>query len=332
MRTVALAKEESATPAPILSPGARNFLERFQVGQLALRIGRAIRPVVRKIQNPIQRRIWIRQFLLPLRNATLLNRPLRVSFGDGSVFLVPQGSAASDIWTGLRHERHEVSFLQSILEPGMVFFDVGASAGLFAVGAAKRIGGRKVFAFEPCPATCEILKRNLSLNRVDNVHVVQKALGDSIGEGVLHVHARVKDGLNTLGQASRPGSRVIAHEKVRLTTLDTFVKERSIPSVGVIKADVEGAELMLFRGANDLLWRHDAPIILYKGFGFLTRGFGYHPVEILWFLESCGFDFFTLNTDTGEIAELKPDYDYNSMVIAAKPSHSAYAKLQVRLP
>jgi FkbM family methyltransferase len=329
---MALAEEQSATPAPVLSPGTRNFLERFQCGRLALRIGRIVRPVVRKMRNPIQRKIWIRQFLLPLRNATLLNRPLKVSFGEGSVFLVPHGSAASDIWAGLREEQHEVLFLLSILEPGMVFFDVGANAGLFTVGAAKRIGERKVFAFEPCPTTCEILTRNLGLNRVDNVHVVQKALGDSIGEGVLQVHAQGKDGLNTLGQASRPGSRVIAHEKVRLTTLDTFVKEQDIPSVGVIKADVEGAELMLFRGANDLLRRPDAPIIMYKGFGFLTRAFGYHPVEILWFLESCGFDFFTLNADTGEVAELKPDYNYNSMVIAAKPSHSAYAKLQVRLP
>ena len=331
MRTLALAKEESETPAPILSPGARNFLERFQVGRLALHIGRAVRPVVRKIRNPIQRRIWIRQFLLPLRNATLLNRPLRVSFGEGSVFLVPRGSAASDIWAGLRPERHEVSFFLSVLEPGMVFFDVGANGGLFAIGAAKRIGGRGVFAFEPCSRTCGILRRNLRLNRIAGAHVAQTALGDSIGEGVLRVNARGKDALNTLGEASHPDSRVIGQEKVRLTTLDAFVKEQNIPRVDVMKADIEGAELMLFRGGNHLLQRPDAPIILYKGLGFLTRGFGYHPVEIIWFLESCGYAFFTLNSDTGEIAELNPNYDYNSMVIAVKPSHAAYVKSQASL-
>jgi hypothetical protein len=85
---------------------------------------------------------------------------------------------------------------------------------------------------------------------------------------------------------------------------------------------------MFFRGARDLLERADAPLILYEGFGFLTRGFGYHPVEILWFLESCGYTLLLLNSETGEISDLKPDYQYDSMVIAVKPGHPAYKKLR----
>ncbi len=102
----------------------------------------------------------------------------------------------------------------------------------------------------------------------------------------------------------------------------------NVSRVDVIKVDIEGAELMLFRGARDLLQRPDAPVILYEGFGSLTRGFGYHPVEILWFLESCGYTLLLLNSDTGKISDLKPDYQYDSMVIAAKPGHPAYLKLR----
>jgi FkbM family methyltransferase len=242
--------------------------------------------------------------------------------------MVPEGSTACDSWTGLRCEIKEVSFILGVLRPGMTFFDVGANAGLFAVSAAKRIGGASVYAFEPCSQTCEILKRNLGLNRVSDVNTLQVALGDIIGEGILQVNARGKDGLNTLGRASHPDSQVVGQENVRITTVDAFVKEHHIPRIDVMKADIEGAELMLFRGAKRLLQRGDAPIILYEGFGFLTRGLGYHPVEILWFLESCGYQLFVLNSDAGGISELKPDYQYNSMVIAAKPGHPAYARLQ----
>ena len=102
-------------------------------------------------------------FGLPLRNAMLLNRPLTVSFNGYAFFLEPRGAIAGDIWAGLRCESQEVSFILNVLEPGMIFFDVGANAGLFAISAAKKIGGKGVFAFEPCSSTCELLKRNLQV-------------------------------------------------------------------------------------------------------------------------------------------------------------------------
>jgi FkbM family methyltransferase len=213
----------------------------------------------------------------------------------------------------------------------MIFFDVGANAGLFAISAAKKIGGKSVFAFEPCSSTSELLRRNLKLNHLDDVNVVQMALGDSVGEGVLQINADGKDGLNTLGQATHPSSKVVGQEGVRISTVDVLMREQNIPRVDVMKVDIEGAELMMFRGARDLLERADAPVILYEGFGFLTRGFSYHPVEILWFLESCGYSLFLLDSETGEISELKADYQYDSMVIAAKPEQRAYENLRARL-
>jgi FkbM family methyltransferase len=326
METMALSKEQYAPPEPLLPPAFKSFLEGFKFGRLGLRAGRKI---VRTIQAlRIQRVLWMRQFGLPLRNAMLLNRPLTVSFEGIPVRLVPQGHIASLFWTGLRFERHEVAFILSVLQPGMIFFDVGANAGMFTITAAKKIGGKGVFAFEPCSSTCDLLKRNLELNRVADVNVVQKALGDSVGEAVLQVNARGKDGLNTLGQATHPESNVVGQEGVRITTADVFIRDRNSPRVDVMKVDIEGAELMLFRGGRDLFQRADAPLILYEGFGTLTRGFGYHPVEILWFLESCGYSLFVLNSETGEISELKPDYQYDSMVIAVKPGHPAYMQLR----
>jgi FkbM family methyltransferase len=331
MRTVALGGGGYTTPDPILSPGVRNFLEGSKFGRLGLQAGRKARQLLRRLRDPVQHKVWIRQFALPLRNAILLNRPLEISIDGILVYLAPRGGVAGDISTGLRGEQRDLSFFLNVLDPTMIFFDIGANAGLFAIAAAKKVGGMEIFAFEPCSWTCRLLKRNLLLNRLADINVIQTALGDSVGEGVLQINARGRDGLNTLGQSTHPDRHVVGQEKVRVTTLDVFINEHKVPRVDVIKVDVQGAELMVFRGAQNLLERADAPIILFEGYGYNTRRFGYHPVEILWFLESCGYTLFSFHGETGEISELKPEYQYNSMVIAAKPGHLAYAKLQAGL-
>ena len=324
----ALAKQDYALPEPILTPGVKAFLENFRCGQVGLRAGRAIRKALRKLRDPIQHKIWIRQYALPLRNAMLLARPLAVHVGYVPVLLTPRGSTAGDFWAGLSSAGHEDALILSLLGPGMIVFDIGASAGLLAIGAAKKVGGASVFAFEPCSSTCALLRRNLRLNRTDDVHLEQIALADAVGEATLQIHARGRDGLNTLAPATNAEGRVVGQEKVRVTTIDAFLQEGDIPRVDLMKVQVQGAELMLLRGAQNLLRRQDAPLILYDGFGFLTREFGYHPVESLWFLESCGYSLFVLNGGTGEISELRQDYRYDSTVIAAKPGHPAYRKLQ----
>jgi len=328
---MALAKNQYSAPEPLVPSGVKTFLESFQFGRFGIGIGRKIIRFLQKAWDPLQRKIWIGRVSLPLRNAILANRPVSVSIGGVPVFLLPQGATAGDIWAGVRCESHEVLFILTALKPGMIFFDVGANAGLFTISAAKKIDAKGVFAFEPCSATCELLTRNLLLNGLTDVNVVQNALGDSVGEGVLQINARGNDGLNTLGQATHPSSQVVGREDVRITTVDVFMKLQNVPRVDVMKVDIEGAELMMFRGARDLLERADSPLILYEGFGSLTRGFGYHPVEILWFLESCGYTLFLLDSETGEISKLKPDYQYDSMVIAVKPGHAAFKDLSARL-
>lgn len=328
---MALVKDQFALPEPLLTPGVKNFLESFKLGRFGVRAGRKFVQILRTSRDPIQRKLWIGRFGLPLRNALLLNRPLPVSFHGIPILLAPHGKVAGNVWAGVRRERQDVSFLLGVLQTGMIVFDVGANAGLFAIGAAKKIGGEGVYAFEPCSSTSGLLKRNLLLNRLADVHVERIALGESVGEGVLQIHTRGNDRRNTLGQANRPGGKAIRHENVRITSVDDFMKAHGIPRVDVMKVDIAGAELLALRGARDLLVRPDAPLILYESSGFLTRGFSYHSVEILWFLESCGYSLFLLNGETGEVSNLKPDYQYDSMVIAVKPGHAAFEDLRARL-
>lgn len=142
------------------------------------------------------------------------------------------------------------------------------------------------------------------------------------------MNALGKDGLNTIGRPSHPGCQVVDHETVPITTLDAFIASNGLPRVDVMKVDVEGAELLVFQGGRNLLERRDAPLILYEGFGFLTKGFDYHPAEIMSFLQDCGYSLFVLDDKTGKVAPWQAAYGYSAMVIAAKPTHPSFSMLE----
>jgi FkbM family methyltransferase len=270
-----------------------------------------------------------RALVLAFRVRNLLKRsaPVRAEAGAVSFRLVPKGGIAFDIWSGLRFERPELEFILKVLQPGMTFFDMGANAGLFSLAAGKAIEGTRgsIYAFEPCPSTFAILEKNIHENGLADIRAYCVAISEHAGQASLYINAALKDGFNSLEDPSHEGAEVVGTVRVRVTTLDEFIVEHDIPCVDVMKVDVEGAELLVFRGARGLLAREDAPLILYEGYSRCTAGFHYHPVEIMWLLEAFGYEIFVLDSAAGGARQRNPGESYDQMVVAVKPSHRRYA-------
>ncbi len=262
-----------------------------------------------------------------LRNALLGKKPITVRLSGLTYDLLPEGAVARDIWSKRYFEKCELHFVLGRLQPGMTFFDIGANVGLFSIPAAKRVCPGQVYAFEPTAWTFERLKQNARLNRLENLQPFRSAVGDYSGETRLQTNAAGKDGLNTIGKPTHEDSEIIGVERVPITTLDEFIQENFIRRVDVMKVDVEGAELLVFRGAKSLLAKPDAPLILYES-GCLTRGFSYHPVETMWLLEQYDYRFFMIDGATERITLLSGFQPRDAMLIAAKPGHPFYASLQ----
>jgi FkbM family methyltransferase len=243
--------------------------------------------------------------------------------------MAPEGGVAADIWSGGLPDEQELKFVLEVLREGMTFFDVGANVGLFTLPTAKKVGNGKIFSFEPCARTHERLLNNVKLNDLRNVSVMRAALGDVEGQAVLHVNRKGKDGLNTLGTPTHEYADVVGEEIVQTTKLDAFVRHFEISRVDVMKVDVEGGELLVFRGGAGLLGRADAPLILYES-GFLSKGFGYHPVESMWLLQKHGYTMFVIDSRTGTITKPANSRAYNAMVIAVKPTHPAFSMIEER--
>lgn len=136
------------------------------------------------------------------------------------------------------------------LRPGMVFYDIGANIGFFALLGARLVGSSgAVFAFEPEPALLPRLRENIERNGFTQVTALGKAVAAVSGE--IHFEPADPDrspdfGLGRVRQNA--GSTTI---RVPAVSLDDFVLEHPWPDV--VKCDVEGAEVEVLRGASRLL-------------------------------------------------------------------------------
>ena len=171
---------------------------------------------------------------------------MRVLLGDG---------IASKVLNNDGYERASVAAIQSLLERDSIFFDIGAHMGLFTLQAAPLCAA--VYAFEPMPATREFLKHNVSANNLHNVNINACAISDSEGEVEIYEGSQNNTGTSSL---TRPPNYSGCTFRVPSLTLDSYTATLGVvPSV--IKIDVEGAELLVLKGARNLL-RERHPAIL----------------------------------------------------------------------
>jgi len=121
------------------------------------------------------------------------------------------------------------------IEPGGFAVDVGANIGYIALLIADAVGPHgRVLCLEPVPENLRELRRNIELNRLDQVEVLPIAAGDRDGK------VRIATGLNGVVAESAGDLEV---DLRRLDSLD-------VPCPSLVKIDVEGYELAVLRGAT----------------------------------------------------------------------------------
>jgi len=171
----------------------------------------------------------------------------------------------------------------SILRKDSVFLDVGANIGYFSVLSASKITQGKIFAFEPVPKTLSYLRRNIILNQLSaRVYPQGAAVGNK--DGFVFVTTNMH-GRNRITPFRKKNCM-----KVRALTLDTFCREMNIQRVELIKADVEGAELLVLKGGEKLISRNKPFLVLEAQENWMRR-FGSNPQELFGFLHKQGYSY-----------------------------------------
>lgn len=119
-----------------------------------------------------------------------------------------------------------------------VVIDVGANMGITAMRMVRYTG--RVIAVEADPVNFARAKRNLELNAIRNVTLVNVGVSDRVGDGFIERPNKNNLGMNRIADAGEP---------IRLSTIDALVEEYELKWVDLIKIDTEGHEMLVLDGA-----------------------------------------------------------------------------------
>jgi len=191
-----------------------------------------------------------------------------------------------------QHHQELIPLFQPHVPRGGTVIDVGAHVGQFAKLFSRMVGPTgSVHAFEPSPYTRSILEIALRANRCGNVVVHAEGLSDKPGNLTLHTPIK-RSGVRGFGLASMGGVggqelRGEVAETVEVLTLDSFATSHGL-RVDFIKADIEGWEAHLLRGAQGVLAADHPALFLEVDHHLLSRA-GEDAVALFERLSALGY-------------------------------------------
>ena len=183
-------------------------------------------------------------------------------------------------WDDPTAGKEDYEFLTRILRHGDVVVDVGANIGFITLAAAGIVGARgRVYAIEPNRRTFSYLRSNVQLNEYRNVVLMNCAVGAASG------HARMSDlALDDINRVLPDGP-----VRVHLRTLDELLLDEQ-RDIRLLKVDVEGYEMEVFRGAPRTLKR--TQVVYFEASSALARSYGFAVRDVIAYLEERGFSVY----------------------------------------
>ncbi|WP_144283386.1 FkbM family methyltransferase [Chryseobacterium echinoideorum] len=157
------------------------------------------------------------------------------------------------------YEKSEIDYLYKTLKEGDCFIDVGGNIGVFSLNASKLVGKTgNVYAFEAFKPNYQIFNTHLKANNIHNVRLEHLAVSSE--SGFLEIF--YNEAYDNVGMASSYLSNYTARELVQSMDLDTYVKNKNISKIDLIKIDIEGGEYSELLGMSEVLNNFKPKIII----------------------------------------------------------------------
>jgi len=141
-------------------------------------------------------------------------------------------------------------YKEVMVNKGDIVIDAGAHMGIFSA-LASAFGGI-VYAFEPISEMREkYLSKIAELNK--NIYIIPYALSDRNEETEIEIPSFGRSILDMAGSSIVRKFQNSRKEKIETITIDEFVEKNNVKRVDFIKADIEGAERLMLKGAYNVL-------------------------------------------------------------------------------
>ncbi len=204
---------------------------------------------------------------------------------NGNRFVLHRGNRLSELfYLEGAYEPLETLIVSQSVRDGDVVLDIGANVGYYTalLDELVRPGGQ-VHSFEPGQGTFTRLEETKKLLKLDHAVLHPKAISDSVGQ--------IDFWSSTSGFDAQQGTlkntglgQQIRYNQVVATTLDAFAAElnaKGTRNIAFVKCDIEGAELSMLKGAQNLLNSQDPPIWLIEHNRKVLLGHGASSLDLL---------------------------------------------------
>jgi len=209
---------------------------------------------------------------------------------DNKMYLHPTDPSVSPAILKGEYEKLETVLVKKLVKEGMAVCDIGAHIGYYSLLFSRLVGKHgRVFAFEPDPVNFQILKKNKSVNKLNNLILNKTAVSDTTGRTKLFL-CQSNSGDHRIYDTKE--NRKFLYTKV--TTLDNYFRNFD-RKIDLIKMDIQGAEMSAFRGMLNCIKKNKEIIIITEFWPHGLKSFGFDPNNFLQLLNQYGFKIFNIN-------------------------------------
>jgi FkbM family methyltransferase len=167
-------------------------------------------------------------------------------------------------WQGMNgYEPQSLKIWNRLSEKSRCILDVGANIGIFGLISKRANPSAKVILFEPLERNVKRIHKNFMINGLDCI-VEQVAVSNYEGKAVFY---DMDTDENTIGsfdknfvEGHKHSSKIIPIE-IPVIKLDSYINDRNIEDVDLIKIDVEGVDFEVLMGLKHTIEQFK-PIIL----------------------------------------------------------------------
>ena len=194
-------------------------------------------------------------------NQVFFKAPVIIPFASNlKIICYPDSSYGSLIVYVHNPEHEEMSFISRYLKKKDIVFDIGANIGALSLLSYSKTA-HTVYAFEPTPSIVNRFVENIKLNSLENfIKVFPFAVSNKNGFISFSVSQESERNHISFQKTSEKSKK----RKVKAVTLDSFCKNHKIPQIDLLKIDVEGGEMLVFKGMKNLFKNKQVPTIIFE--------------------------------------------------------------------
>lgn len=186
--------------------------------------------------------------------------------------------------------------------------DIGSNIGAHTLQFAEKYKNSKIISFEPTDFAFEKLKKNVESNPKlrDRINIFQNFVGTNL----------VPENIYSSWSLTSNESKHELHkgilkktENAKMVSLDEFVNQNNISGDTIIKCDVDGYELEVFKSGEKFL-KNFKPHIILELAPYLYDEYNYNYRDLINFFMGFNYEFF----DSKNLKLIDNIYEYSEKI------------------